>query len=107
MILNLQPVTPGARLEIEEGPFRPAMERNAKTAALFDRAQKIAREMGINLEEGSSGGGSDGNFSSALGIPTLDGLGALGDGAHAEHEHVLLDSLPARAALLAALLLEL
>jgi glutamate carboxypeptidase len=64
----------------------------------------VAGELGQTLDEGSTGGGSDGNFTAALGVPTLDGLGALGDGAHALHEHVDLDSLPDRAALVAGLI---
>jgi glutamate carboxypeptidase len=71
---------------------------------LFRRAKELARQLGIDLQEASSGGGSDGNFTAALGIPTLDGLGGVGDGAHAAHEHVIIRELPRRAALLAALL---
>lgn len=106
-IRSSEPVIAGAKVEIEEGLSRPPMERTRKSVALFHRAQKIAADLGTELQEGSSGGGSDGNFCAAQGIPTLDGLGALGDGAHSEQEHVVLDSLPARAALLAALLLRL
>jgi glutamate carboxypeptidase len=75
-------------------------------ARLFHQARQIAAAMGVDLQEGSTGGGSDGNFSAALGIPTLDGLGAEGEGAHAAHEHVLVESFPRRAALVAALLAE-
>jgi glutamate carboxypeptidase len=71
---------------------------------LFELAQAIGRELGMDLGESSTGGGSDGNFTSALGIPTLDGLGAVGEGAHAENESILLDELPRRAAILAALI---
>ena len=74
---------------------------------LFDRARVIGRGLGIELTEGSTGGGSDGNFTAAIGIPTLDGLGVKGGGAHADDEHIQIDSLPERAALLAALLLNL
>ena len=74
---------------------------------LFEEARRIGRAIGLDLEEGSTGGGSDGNFTAALGVPTLDGLGAIGAGAHAEDEHVDVATLPARAALLAAALLEL
>jgi glutamate carboxypeptidase len=74
---------------------------------LFHKAQKIGMGLGLELEEGSTGGGSDGNFTAALGVPTLDGLGAMGDGAHADYEHILISHLPQRTALLAALLLEL
>ena len=80
------------------------MERTPAVAALFERAREIARELGLELTEGSTGGGSDGNFTAALGVPTLDGLGVMGGGAHADDEHIVIDSLPERAALLAALL---
>ena len=83
------------------------MERTPAVASLFEQARRIGRELGLDLTEGSTGGGSDGNFTAALGIPTLDGLGARGGGAHADDEHVVIDSLSERAALLAALLLEL
>ena len=72
----------------------------------FEKARSIAAAMGVELQEGSTGGGSDGNFTAAMGVPTLDGLGAEGEGAHAAHEHVLTQSLPRRTALLAGLLLE-
>ena len=71
---------------------------------LFEQARAAAREIGIALEEGSAGGGSDGNFTAALGVPTLDGFGAVGDGAHAIHEHVDIDALAPRAATIAGLL---
>ena len=83
------------------------MERTPAIAFLFEQAKWIGRLLGIELTEGATGGGSDGNFTAALGVPTLDGLGARGGGAHADDEHILIDSLPERAALLAALLLEL
>ena len=76
-------------------------------ASLFEQAHQIGRTLGLELTEGATGGGSDANFTAALGVPTLDGLGARGCGAHADDEHILIDSLPERAALLAALLLEL
>jgi glutamate carboxypeptidase len=102
---SLQPVTPGTTLAIEGGFNRPPMERTPAIASLFEQAQALAREsLGLNLSEGSTGGGSDANFTAALGVPTLDGLGTDGAGAHAEHEHILVDSLPDRAALLALLL---
>ncbi len=106
-ILGVQPVAPGIALEVNGGFKRPPMERNPATGALFERAREIGVRLGLDLQEGSTGGGSDGNFSAALGIPTLDGLGAPGGGAHAEDEHILIDSLPQRAALLTALLLQL
>ena len=100
----LSPELPGARLEVRGGINRPPMERNADTARLFALARSIAAEMGIDLHEGATGGASDGNLTSALGIPTLDGLGAVGDGAHGEDEFVDVSSLPVRAALIAGLI---
>ena len=97
----------GIRLTISGGFNRPPMERSPAIAALFEQARRIARTLGLELTEGSTGGGSDGNFTAAIGVPTLDGLGVRGGGAHADDEHILIDSLPERAALLAALLLEL
>ena len=100
---RLRPVLPGARLEVRGGFSRPPMERS-RSAALFRKAQALARQMGLKLEESSTGGGSDGNFTAALGVPTLDGLGGVGEGAHSLGECVLVRALPERAALLAALL---
>jgi glutamate carboxypeptidase len=80
------------------------MERSKKVVALFTLAQRLAQELGWELEEASVGGGSDGNFTAALGIPTLDGLGAVGEGAHARHESVVIAEMPRRAALLARLI---
>jgi len=100
---GLQPILRGARLVIEGGINRPPLERTM-AVALFRRAKALARGLDIDLREAASGGGSDGNFTAALGIPTLDGLGAVGAGAHAAHEHVVIRELPRRAALLAALL---
>jgi glutamate carboxypeptidase len=105
-IRGLQPQLPGARLEVEGGLNRPPMERSAAMAALFERARTIAAAMGVDLREGSTGGGSDGNFTAAMGVPTLDGLGAEGEGAHAAHEHVQTVSFPRRAALMAGLLVD-
>jgi len=104
MIKGLSPELPGARLEIRGAINRPPMERNVETARLFEAARLIAKEMGIDLKEGSTGGASDGNFTSALGIPTLDGLGAVGGAAHAVDEWVVVESLPQRAALVAGLI---
>jgi glutamate carboxypeptidase len=73
-------------------------------SALFRQARELGLQIGLDLKEAATGGGSDGNFTAALGIPTLDGLGGTGDGAHARHEHVILNELPQRVALLAALL---
>jgi glutamate carboxypeptidase len=100
---GLRPLQTGARLEITGGFDRPPLERKM-SAALFARAQLLAKEMNLSLGECTVGGGSDGNYTGALGIPTLDGLGAVGDGAHSKREHVLINTMPARAALLAALL---
>jgi glutamate carboxypeptidase len=102
-VRSLKPLHPEARLVIEGGVNRPPLER-VRAAALFEQARELGRKMGLELEEGSTGGGSDGNFTAALGIPTLDGLGGVGDGAHARHEHVVIRELPRRAALLAALI---
>jgi len=99
----LRPLQSGARLEITGGFDRPPLERKM-SASLFARAKSLAKQMNLSLGQCTVGGGSDGNFTAALGIPTLDGLGAVGDGAHSSREHVLINTLPARAALLAALL---
>jgi glutamate carboxypeptidase len=103
-IRALQPARPGTRLSIRGGFERPPLERSAGVARLFDLARDVARALGRDLTEGATGGGSDGNFTAALGVPTLDGLGPVGDGAHAQHEHVVMSELPWRAALVAALL---
>ncbi|TAM78900.1 MAG: M20 family peptidase [Acidobacteria bacterium] len=102
-MLALKPFHQGALLKIEGGINRPPMER-VMTEGLFVKAKTLAGRLGFELKGAATGGGSDGNFSSALGIPTLDGLGGVGDGAHALHEHILIRELPRRAALLAALL---
>jgi glutamate carboxypeptidase len=99
----LRPILPGARLEIRGGFNRAPLERKM-SAALFTKAKALAAQMGISLGESTAGGGSDGNLTAALGIPTLDGLGAVGHGAHSHDEHILVNTMPARAALLAALL---
>jgi glutamate carboxypeptidase len=101
---SLQPVNPRTRLRVSGGFERPPMERSPASRELFARARAVASILGRDLGEGSAGGGSDGNFTAAAGVPTLDGLGAVGDGAHAAHEHVELSSLPWRSALLAGLL---
>jgi glutamate carboxypeptidase len=92
------------QIKISGGMNRPPMERGAGVAALYDKATTVAAELGWKLQEAAVGGGSDGNFTAALGVPTLDGLGGIGEGAHAEHESVVISELPKRAALLAALL---
>ena len=99
----LRPTLKGAQLKITGGFDRPPLEHK-RCAVLFRRAKFLAKQMNLALGECTVGGGSDGNFTGALGIPTLDGLGAVGDGAHSDHEYILLNSMPARAALLAALL---
>jgi len=101
---NLRPFNPQCKLEITGGLNRPPMERTSGTVRLFEIAQRLAKDIGIDLRESSTGGGSDGNFTSALGIPTLDGLGAVGEGAHAANESMVLDELPKRTAILAGLI---
>src|SRR6267142_5422552 len=103
-IKALTPELEGAHLEIRGSINRPPMERTSETARLFETARRIAAQMSIDLKEGSTGGASDGNFTSAMGIPTLDGLGAVGDGAHAAGEWVEIESLLQRAALVAGLI---
>ncbi len=104
-IQGLQPVLPGARLRVEGGLNRPPMERGPGTARLFALAQQIGAELGCTVQETATGGGSDGNFTAALGTPTLDGLGAHGGGAHTDGEYVTIAELAPRTALLAGLLL--
>ncbi len=106
-ILGLRAVDPRVSVSVRGGMNRPPMERNQKNIDLFLLAKRIGQDMGIDLTEGGTGGGSDGNFTSALGIPTLDGLGPVGDNAHSEGEYVLLSSLPERAAVVAGVLLNL
>jgi len=103
-VLALKPTTPGTRLEIRGGINRLPLERTPRNRRLWRLAQRAAYDLGLEVEEGISGGGSDGNITS-LHCATLDGLGPVGDGAHAAHEHVVVDSLPERTALLAMLLL--
>jgi glutamate carboxypeptidase len=91
-------------LTVTGGINRPPMERTRGTVRLFRHAQALAAELGIALEEASTGGASDGNFTSALGVPTLDGMGAVGEGAHARHESIVLEQLAPRTALLAGML---
>jgi glutamate carboxypeptidase len=100
----LHPFDPDCRLEVTGGLNRPPMERTPGTVRLFEAAQALAIAMGMNLGESATGGGSDGNFTSALGVATLDGLGAVGEGAHAAHESIILEQLPRRTALLAGLI---
>jgi len=100
----LAPILPGAKLSVTGGFERPPMERSEGVVALYRHAEAVAAELGQTIAEGGTGGGSDGNLTAALGVPTLDGLGAVGDGAHALHEHVELDCLVPRTTLLAGLI---
>lgn len=104
---RLAPMDPRTKIECRGWFDRPPMVRSPATARLYEQARAIAAAFGHELDEGSTGGGSDGNFTAALGVPTLDGLGAPGAGAHAAHEHVIVRELPWRAALLARLIREL
>jgi glutamate carboxypeptidase len=101
---GLRPILQGARVEVRGGADRPPLERTAAVRKLFGVAQSLMREMGLSLGEASTGGGSDGSFTAALGVPTLDGLGVVGDGAHSPREHVVISKLAERAALIAGLL---
>jgi glutamate carboxypeptidase len=103
-ILNLRPHDGRVRLEVTGGVNRPPMERTADTEALFERARTISSDLGFAVEQVAVGGGSDGNFCAAMGVPVLDGLGAVGGGAHALDEHVVVDTMPLRAALVCRLL---
>lgn len=103
-IHGLQPQTPNVTLQITGGINRPPLERTPGNQQLWRLAQGLGQQLGMELEEGTAGGGSDGNLTS-LYVPTLDGLGAVGDGAHASHEFVYVEKLPQRTALLALLLL--
>jgi glutamate carboxypeptidase len=100
----LRPLTPRTSLDVSGGFGRPPLERTPGVARLYEQARAVAAAMGRRLEEGGTGGGSDGSFTAALGVPTLDGLGAVGEGAHAAHEHVVIDDLCWRAALVAGLM---
>jgi glutamate carboxypeptidase len=102
----LRPVLDGAKIEVTGGPNRPPMEPSA-SAALFDLACRLGAELGLDLGQAAVGGASDGNFTAGVGTPTLDGLGAVGGGAHAETEHVLVSELVPRTKLLTALVREL
>lgn len=99
----LKPIRRGVKLELRGGFDRPPLERK-HSAELFGRAKSLAKQMGLSLGEAAAGGSSDGNLTAALGVPTLDGFGAVGDGAHSAHEFVYFKTMPERAALLAAML---
>ncbi len=101
---NLNPVLEGARIEVRGGINRPPLVRTEDIGVLFDHAKAMAAEVGFELEEGAVGGGSDGNFIAALGVPVLDGLGVDGAGPHAEHEHIIISDIPRRAAMLTKLI---
>ncbi len=101
---SLKPFDRRCRLTVSGGIDRPPMERTRQTAALYGIATGVARSLGFRLKEAAVGGGSDGNFTAGLGVPTLDGMGGVGDGAHAAHEFVFIEELPRRAALLAGLI---
>lgn len=101
---SLTPVIEGARLEVLGGINRPPLVRTEESGALFAHARSLASEVEYDLQEAAVGGGSDGNFIAAMGVPVLDGLGVDGSGAHAEHEHILIRDIPRRAALLTRLI---
>ena len=104
---GLRPILREAQIEVRGGINRPPLERTSDVLRLFGQAQSLVRQIGVKVGETTTGGGSDGNFTAALGVPTLDGLGAVGGGAHSPGENVVIRSLPQRAALLAGLLLTL
>jgi glutamate carboxypeptidase len=103
-ILNLKPVLKGATINITGGLNRPPMERTPKIVEFYHKARALAAELGFDLPEGGTGGGSDGQLAAALGVPTLDGMGAVGEGGHAMNERISIKDMPERAALLARLL---
>jgi glutamate carboxypeptidase len=103
VVRSLKPQLAGTSVELTGGFGRPPLERTPQVVRLYEMARDVARTLGVDLAEGGTGGGSDGNFTAALGVPTLDGLGPMGDGAHASHEHVQVADLTWRAAFLAAL----
>jgi glutamate carboxypeptidase len=101
---DLRPFDKRCALEVSGGLNRPPMERSRGIRQLFAKARELGREIGVELEESATGGGSDGNFTAALGVPTLDGLGGVGEGAHARNESILIDRIADRTALLAKLI---
>jgi glutamate carboxypeptidase len=100
---GLRPVDQRCTIQVTGGLNRPPMERTAAVRRLFKTARSLAAEIGVDLEESATGGGSDGNFTAAMGIPTLDGLGGVGEGAHALNESILIDRIADRTALMAML----
>jgi glutamate carboxypeptidase len=103
-IRTLKPTDPRCSISFEGGINRPPLERSGGVIRLYERARALAAIMGMELGEGATGGGSDGSFTASMGIPTLDGLGADGGGAHATGEHIILSEIPRRAALLGAMI---
>ncbi len=104
LLRSLKPCDPRAALTVHGGWNRPVMERSAAIAAVYELASAAAAQLGVELRETSVGGASDGNFAAAMGCPVLDGLGAVGDGAHARHEHVSIDGMVERAAVAAGVI---
>jgi hypothetical protein len=101
---GLRPLSSGIRLDVTAGPVRPLFAPTPETLALYERARALAMRIGFNPGHGTVGGGSDGNFTGALGVPTLDGIGVCGDAFHTAQEHLLVSSLVPRARLVAELL---
>jgi len=101
---SLKPVDKRCKLSMTGGINRLPMERTAGVAALYKKAQTLAKRIDWHLDEAAVGGGSDGNFTAGIGIPTLDGMGGVGDGAHAVHEHIVISELPRRMLLLAGMI---
>jgi glutamate carboxypeptidase len=104
ILLGTTALTPGCSVVVEGGMNRPPFAEDAGILALYDKARGVAEQVGLALPRQHRGGGSDGNFTAALGVPTLDGLGCPGAGAHASHEHILWQHLAPRAAFMAGLL---
>jgi glutamate carboxypeptidase len=100
---GLRPVDKRCTIQVTGGLNRPPMERTAGVRQLFQTAKSLAAQIGVDLEESATGGGSDGNFTAAMGVPTLDGLGGVGEGAHAVNESILVDRIADRTAVLAML----
>lgn len=107
LVRGLRTRIPGASIEVEGGEVWPAMQRNEKIAGIFEVARRVGEELGVEVGEAAAGGSSDGCFCAALGVPVLDGLGAVGAGAHAEDEHAVPSRMPERAALISGLLAKL